>query len=118
MNRYLRSKNLEFVSLLHVLPHVFIRNDHPLCKSKKIVKDELERFPYVSYEQGSHSATFFTEEMFNKSQAKKHVEISDRATLMNVLLTTNCYTIGTGIMPSALNDGKIIAIPYETEKFY
>ena len=118
MNRFLSSKNLEFVSLLKVMPHVFIRNDHPLCKSKKIVKDELERYPYVSYEQGSHSATFFTEEISNKSQAKKHVEISDRATLMNVLLTTNCYTIGTGIMPSALNDGKIIAIPYVTEKFY
>ena len=37
---------------------------------------------------------------------------------MNVLLTTDCYTVGTGIMPSALNDGKIIAIPFTTDKFY
>ena len=49
---------------------------------------------------------------------EKHVKISDRATLMNVLLTTDCYTVGTGIIPSALNGGKIVSLPLISNSFY
>lgn len=118
MTRFLGSKNIDFIPVLNAKPHVFIRSGHVLCSRKKIKAEDLIKFPYVSYEQGSHSSTFFTEEIFNGNEVKKHVEISDRATLMNVLLTTDCYTVGTGIMPSALNDGKILSIPFETERFY
>ena len=44
--------------------------------------------------------------------------ISDRATLMNVLLRTDAYTVGTGIMPSALNEGKIVSVPLESNSIY
>jgi hypothetical protein len=46
------------------------------------------------------------------------VEISDRATLMNVLMLTDAYTIGTGMMPSALNRGDIVSVPFESESYY
>lgn len=52
------------------------------------------------------------------SNVQKHIEISDRASLMNVLMTTDGYTIGTGIMPSALNNGKIVSIPIKSDTFY
>lgn len=48
----------------------------------------------------------------------RHIEISDRASLMNVLLATECYTIGTGIMPSSLNEGKIVGIPLQSDSYY
>ena len=37
---------------------------------------------------------------------------------MNVLLTTDSYTVGTGIMPSTLNEGKIVSIPLESNSYY
>jgi len=52
------------------------------------------------------------------SDVKKHIEISDRASLMNVLLTTDSYTVGTGIMPSTLNEGKIVSISLESNSYY
>jgi hypothetical protein len=52
------------------------------------------------------------------SHIEKHVEISDRATLMNVLLMSDAYTVGTGIMPSALNRGDIVSIPFESKDYY
>lgn len=52
------------------------------------------------------------------SYVNKHIEISDRATLMNLLLITDAYTIGTGIMPSALNKGDIVSVPLESRGFY
>jgi len=37
---------------------------------------------------------------------------------MNILLSSDCYTIGTGIMPSLLNEDRIISIPLESDDFY
>jgi hypothetical protein len=71
----------------------------------------------VAYEQGEHDISFFTEEI-SADKAARQVEISDRASLMNVLLATNCYTVGTGIMPSLLNDGRIISVPLENDDHY
>ncbi len=118
MKRFLSNKRLRFTMLSKVLPHVFVRKEHPLSYSKLLTYVELKDFPFVSYEQGKHNVSFFTEEIMEGSDVKKHIEISDRASLMNVLLTTDCYTIGTGIMPSTLNDGKIVSIPLESGAYY
>lgn len=104
MKRYLRKNGLSFTPFLKAFPHVFLRKEHPVAQFKSLSYALLKDYPYVSYEQGEHNHSFFTEEIMN-SFSDKHIEISDRASLMNVLLSTDCYTIGTGIMPSVLNNG-------------
>lgn len=118
MNRYLQSKGIAFTQLLTARPHVFVRRTHPIAKGTVISYDALAPYPYLAYEQGSHNSSFFTEELISDLKAAKRVTISDRATLMNALLTTDSYTVGTGIMPSALNSGKIVGIPIDTESYY
>ena len=118
MKRYLGMKNISFTPFLKAAPHVFLRKQHPLAQRKKLRYAELKEYPYVSYEQGEHSSSFFTEEITDASYISKQIEISDRATLMNVLLVTDSYTVGTGIMPSALNKGDIVSIPLDSEEFY
>ncbi len=118
MKRILLNKKLKFTSVLKTSPHVFVRKDHPVCNNSILTYAELSKYPFVSYEQGKHSISFFTEEIMELSDIKKHIEISDRASLMNVLLTTDSYTVGTGIMPSTLNEGKIISIPLECDSYY
>ena len=118
MKRYLGKKNLLFTPVIEVKPHVFFKKNHPLAKNSKLSISELKDYPYVSYEQGEHNSSFFTEELTDTSYIDKHIEISDRATLMNLLMLTDAYTIGTGIMPSALNKGDIISVPFENNEFY
>lgn len=118
MKRYLSKKNLLFAPIIEVRPHVFFRNQHPLSQCDKLSTSDLKEYPYVSYEQGKHSSSFFTEELADTSYIDKHIEISDRATLMNLLMLTDAYTIGTGIMPSALNKDDIISVPFESNEFY
>ncbi len=118
MKRYLGRKGLLFTPFLHAKPHVFMRKTHPLAKAEVLRNADLKDFPYVSYEQGEHNSSFFTEEIMNVPYVSKHIEISDRATLMNVLLLTDSYTIGTGIMPSALNRKDIVSIPLKSDEFY
>lgn len=118
MKRYLGNKRLSFHPVREASPHVFFRKEHPLAHCDKLSTSDLKDYPYVSYEQGEHSSSFFTEELMDISYVGKHIEISDRATLMNVLMLTDSYTIGTGIMPSALNKGDIVSIPFESDGFY
>lgn len=118
MKRYLSRRKLSFTPLIAVDPHVFMRKNHPMAKRRKLSVGELKDFPYVSYEQGEHNSDYFTEELMDDTFMDKHIEISDRATLMNVLLVTDAYTVGTGIMPSALNGGDIVSIPLDTEEGY
>ena len=118
MKRYLGKKGVSFTELLTVSPHVFVRKGHPLVNSSVLTYCDLQNFTYVSYEQGEHNNSFFTEEMLDSFNVNKHIEISDRATLMNLLLMTDSYTVGTGIMPSALNDGDIVSITLESDESY
>jgi DNA-binding transcriptional LysR family regulator len=117
MERYINKRGLTFTPLFSAKPHAFLRKEHPIANQKIINKQCLKKYPYVSYEQGEHNSSFFTEEITN-IYSDKQVEISDRASLMNVLLATDCYTIGTGIMPSLLNQDRIVSIPFESEDFY
>ena len=118
MKRILINKKLNFTPLFKTSPHVFVRKKHPVCNQNILTYTQLMQYPFVSYEQGNHNVSFFTEEIMESIDVKKHIEISDRASLMNVLMTTDSYTIGTGIMPSALNEGKIISIPLESSSYY
>lgn len=118
MKRYLDKKGLVFNAFIKASPHVFLRNGHPLSKNKCLSYGDLIDYPYVSYEQGSHNISYFAEEITTEPDSDKHIEISDRASLMNMLLVTDCYTTGTGIMPSALNNGSIASIPLSCDDFF
>ncbi len=118
MNRYLQNKEISFSPIFKVSPHIFLRREHPLSSKSLLRYEMLSGYPYLSYEQGAHKDSWFKEEMISGEFANKHIVISDRATLMNVLLKTNAYTVGTGIMPSALNEGKIISVPLESNSHY
>lgn len=118
LRRYLGKKNLSFTPFLQAPAHVFLRSGHPLATRKLLSIADLSDYPYVSYEQGDHNNSFFTEEIMDGANVRQHIEISDRATLMNVLMITDAYTLGTGIMPSALNKGDIVSIPLDSEDFY
>ena len=118
MSRYLQNKGILFCELLQTPPHVFFRAGHPLSEKRILRYEELKNYPYVSYEQGAHSDSWFTEELINDFDGNRQIVISDRASLMNVLLKTDCCTVGTGIMPSALNNGKIVCVPIECGSYY
>ena len=118
MSRYLLNKGLSFTPIFEVAPHIFLRKGHPLSDRGALAYEMLSSYPYLSYDQGTHSDSWFTEEMILGHLAEKQIVISDRATLMNLLMTTDAYTVGTGVMPSALNQGKIVSLPIECDSYY
>lgn len=113
--KILKSSDLEFRLLFVAEPHVFISRHHPLAKKKIITNEELAEYPYLSYEQGEHNSFYFSEEIFSSFERKKNIRVSDRATLFNLLIGLNGYTVCSGIIDQKLNGEDIIAVPLADE---
>ena len=115
MDKILKSHDLEFHPLFTAKPHVFISSRHPLAKKEVITNKELEEYPYLSFEQGEHNSFYFSEEIFSTSERKKNIRVRDRATLFNLLIGLNGYTVCSGVIDKKLNGKNIIAVPLADE---
>ena len=116
IRKILKSHDLEFCQLFVAKPHVFISRRHPLAKKEMITNQELEAYPYLSFEQGEHNSFYFSEEIFSPSERKKNIRVCDRATLFNLLIGLNGYTVCSGVIDKKLNGEDIIAVPLAEEK--
>lgn len=115
LRKLLKSYDLEFHPLFTARPHVFISSRHPLAKKEVITNKELEEYPYLSFEQGEHNSFYFSEEIFSASERKKNIRVRDRATLFNLLIGLNGYTVCSGVIDKKLNGKNIIAVPLADE---
>lgn len=115
IKKILKSHELVFHKMFVAKPHVFISRNHPLARKTVITNKELEIYPYLSFEQGEHNSFYFSEEIFSTSERKKNIRVRDRATLFNLLIGLNGYTVCSGVIDKNLNGKEIIAIPLADE---
>lgn len=115
LNKILKSHDLQFHPLFVARPHVFISRNHPLAAKSVITNEELTPYPYLSFEQGEHNSFYFSEEIFSVSERKKNIRVRDRATLFNLLIGLNGYTVCSGVIDRKLNGKDIIAVPLAGE---
>ena len=115
LRKILKTNDLEFHELFVAKPHVFISRKHPLADRQVITNQELEAYPYLSFEQGEHNSFYFSEEIFSTSERKKNIRVRDRATLFNLLIGLNGYTVCSGVIDKKLNGKDIIAVPLQDE---
>lgn len=115
IQKILKSHDLEFHQLFVASPHVFISRKHPLAQNQVITNEELEQYPYLSFEQGEHNSFYFSEEIFSATERKKNIRVRDRATLFNLLIGLNGYTVCSGVIDKKLNGKDIIAVPLADE---
>ena len=111
LTKILKSHDLSFHPLFTARPHVFISHSHPLAQNTVITNEELEVYPYLSFEQGEHNSFYFSEEIFSSSERRKNIRVRDRATLFNLLIGLNGYTVCSGVIDENLNGRDIIAVP-------
>lgn len=116
MNKLFKESNLKFTKLFTAKPHVFISIKNPLSEKKSVTLEDLEEYPYLCFEQGEYNSFHFSEEILSTLSHRKTIRVSDRATLFNLLIGLNGYTISTGILSSDLNGNDIIPVPLEIEE--
>ncbi|MGV3375117.1 LysR family transcriptional regulator [Streptococcus agalactiae] len=102
-------------TLFTTTPHIFVSKSNPLANRKKLSMKDLEDYPYLSYDQGLHNSFYFSEEMMSQIPHPKSIVVSDRATLFNLMIGLDGYTVATGILNSKLNGDEIVAIPLDVD---
>ncbi len=115
IGKLLAAQELEFHLLFVAKPHIFISRKHPLAHKKLITNEELEDYPFLSFEQGEHNSFYFSEEIFSEAERKKNIRVRDRATLFNLLIGLNGYTVCSGVIDQELNGSEIISVPLAGE---
>ena len=115
LEKEIKSHNLVFNELMQAEPHVFISRKHPLAGRSKVTMSELQDYPYLSFEQGEHNSFYYSEEIFSVEEKKKNIRVRDRATLFNLLIGLNGFTVCSGVIDEELNGKDIIAVPLDGE---
>ena len=116
LRKLMRENQLSYAPLFDAAPHVFLSERHPLARAQRVTLRELDDYPYLCYEQGTHNSLYFSEELLPFESHRKTIVVTDRATLFNLLRGVNGYTICSGVLNSDLNGDDIVSVPLETDE--
>ena len=106
IRKILRVNSLEFHHLIDCDAYVYLWKGHPLAGRKSIRFEDLADYPCLSFEQGTSGS-------FN--EYPRTIKANDRATMLNLMVGLNGYTLCSGIICEELNGSDHIAVPFETD---
>lgn len=109
LTKLLKKNELVFEEIFQASPHVFINKNHPLANKDIITLDELKPYPYLVYEQGERNSFYFSEEFLSVLDMPKSIQVRDRATLFNLAIGLNGFTVSSGVIDKELNGEDIIS---------
>lgn len=113
--KLLHSQGLEFHKLIDCNAYVYLWKGHPLAKCDSIRFSQLEDYPCLSFEQGDNSSFYFAEEILSTNEYPRIIKANDRATMLNLMVGLNGYTLCSGIICEELNGTDYVAVPFESD---
>ena len=116
IGKFLKSNQLEFHPLIQCEPYVYLWKGHPLAKQKSIRLAELRDYPCLSFEQGASGNFYFAEEILSTYDYIRTIKATDRATMLNLMVGLNGYTLCSGIICEELNGPDYVAVAFEAEE--
>lgn len=117
LNKIISENKLEFVPLFDCGISVYLSRKHPLAGRTKISFEELEPYPCLSFEQGDKNAFYFAEEVLSTLDYKQIIKTNDRATMLNLMVGLNGYTLCSGIICGDLNGGNFVSVSFDTSDY-
>ena len=115
IDKLLRDSELAFTPLFLASPHIFIARTNPLASRRRVTLEDLEDLPRLTFDQGTDNSFYFAEEILSTRSAAQDIRVSDRATIFNLMIGLDGYTISTGIVSDDL-DPSIVAVPLEVDE--
>lgn len=111
-----QESGLEFHEILKCGIYVYMWKEHPLAKKKEISLEELDEYPCLSFEQGVNNSFYFAEEVLSTYDYKRLIKANDRATLLNLMVGLNAYTLCSGIICENLNGSDYCAVKLKSDE--
>ena len=117
ITKLLNENSLEFIPLFDCDTFVYLWSGHPLANKEQIAFDELADYPCLAFDQGKNNSFYLAEEVKSTSDYKRIIRANDRATMLNLMIGLDGYTLCSGIICAELNGSDYRAIPLaESEK--
>ena len=116
MKKLLNSASLEFHHLIDCQAYVYIWKGHPLAKERSITFEQLKDYPCLSFEQGDNSSFYLSEEILSTNEYSQMIRANDRATMLNLMVGLNGYTLCSGIICEELNGSDYLTVPFEDDE--
>ena len=115
INKLLRSSELEFHPIITCEAYVYLWSGHPLADNKVITFDQLKDYPCLMFEQGDQASFYYSEEILSTKEYSRIIKCNDRATMLNLMVGLNGYTLCSGIICEELNGAEHLAVPFDAE---
>lgn len=115
LDKLLRDSGLAFHPLFRAEPHIFVSRRNPLATRERATLDDLADLPRLTFDQGANNSFYFAEEILSTLSSKQEIRVSDRATIFNLMIGLDGYTISTGIISDDL-DPEIVAVPLDVDE--
>lgn len=115
LTKLFEESGVEFSALLECGIYVYMCREHPLAAKKEITIEELEEYPCLAFEQGSYNSFYFSEEVLSTYAYKRLIRANDRATLLNLMVGLNAYTLCSGIICEGLNGDQFCAVKLKSD---
>lgn len=112
ISKLLASADLEFHHIIDCQVYVYLYKQHPLASKEFITFDDLDAYPCLSFEQGDNSSFYLSEEIFSAKEYVRTVKVNDRASMLNLMVGLNGFTLCSGIICEELNGSDYIAVPF------
>lgn len=116
IQKLLKNSGLVFYPLIYCKPAVYLWKRHPLAEKRSVCFDDLKEYPCLSFEQGETGSFYLAEEILSTREYTRTIKACDRATMLNLMIGLNGYTLCSGIICEELNGEDFLAVPFETEE--
>lgn len=117
IEKTIAANELVFEPLFRAEPHVFVCSEHPLANRASVTIDDMADYPFLSYEQGSYNSFYYSEELTSTLDRRKNIRVRDRATLFNLLIGLDGYTVCSGVISAELNGPSIVSVPLDIDEY-
>ena len=81
-----------------------------------ITLEDLREYPCLSFEQGTYNSFYFAEEVLSTYEYKRLITANARATLLNLMVGLNGYTLCSGIICEELNGSDYCAVKLDSDE--
>ena len=115
IDKLLRDSGLVFHPLFVAEPHIFVSRKNPLASRDRVILEDLADFPRLTFDQGANNSFYLAEEILSTLSSEREIRVSDRATIFNLMIGLDGYTISTGIVSDDF-DPEIAAIPLDVDE--
>ncbi len=116
LSKIFTEAGLEFTPLFECSIYAYMSKKNPLADKREVSMEDLDDYPCLAFAQGDYNSFYFAEEVMSTYEYRQLIRANDRATLLNLMIGLNGYTLCSGIICEDLNGSDYCAVKLKTDE--